>query len=70
MAQAGDANAQYELALAYYDGIGIIQSKTEAFSWFLASVNNGFSDAIRRLIKKKDQMLHPNSRDFRLFLIV
>ena len=50
MAQAGDANAQYELALAYYDGIGIIQSKTEAFSWFLASANNGFSDAIRCLI--------------------
>ena len=40
-AMAGDADAQYRLALLYRDGLGLPQNPAEAAGWFLRSAQQG-----------------------------
>jgi len=44
-AEAGDSNAQFELATMYYSGIGVIQDCTKGIHWFTESVEQGHVDA-------------------------
>lgn len=40
-AEAGDANAQYELGCKYYDGAGVEQSYAEALKWYHKAAAQG-----------------------------
>ena len=44
-AEAGNADAQYELAFLYFDGLGTKQSYDDAAKWFLAAAEQGHADA-------------------------
>ena len=39
LANQGDAEAQYDLGLMYYDGEGVYQDYAKAFKWFEKSAN-------------------------------
>ena len=45
LAENGDVEAQYNLALIYYRGDGIEEDKKEAFEWFEKAARQGDSDA-------------------------
>ena len=40
-AEKGDAKAQYDLGICYYNGKGVEQSKTQAIFWFKKACKNG-----------------------------
>ena len=44
-AEQGDAVAQLQLGLAYYNGDGINKNYSKAYYWFLKSVEQGNNDA-------------------------
>ena len=46
-AQAGDAQAQYELAVMYYEGKGIKKNHAEAFKCWLSAAKKGHVDSQR-----------------------
>lgn len=48
-AQEGDAEAQYQLGLLYFNGQGIIHSWTEAIKWFSLSADQGNANALYQL---------------------
>ena len=43
LAENGDANAQYELGVLYFDGEKITQNYTEAVKWFTYSAEQGYA---------------------------
>ena len=45
LAEDGNAEAQYSLALVYANGDGVAQSDTEAVKWFRKSAEQGYLDA-------------------------
>ena len=48
-AEAGDANAQFELAECFYNGKNIKKSLEEAFVWYEKAANQGNVEALKRL---------------------
>ena len=44
-ADEGDAEAQFLLGLAFYDGNGISQNYNKAYYWFQKAVKQGNNDA-------------------------
>lgn len=44
-AEAGDANAQYNLAVSYYDGYGVWEDKAKSFELYKKSAEGGNADA-------------------------
>ena len=44
-AEEGDAEAQFLLGLAYYDGNGISKNYSKAYYWFQKAVGQGNNDA-------------------------
>lgn len=44
-AKQGDAKAQYNLGLLYYDGIGTAQNFKKAFEWFKKAAEQGYTPA-------------------------
>lgn len=53
-AEQGDAEVQFQLGLAYYNGDGINKNYSKAYYWFLKSVEQGNNDAqnyLRNLMK-------------------
>lgn len=44
-AYEGDAEAQFLLGLAYYDGNGISKNYSKAYYWFQKAVGQGNNDA-------------------------
>lgn len=44
-AEQGNARAQWDLAVMYYDGEGVPQNYTEAVKWFRMSADQGFAKA-------------------------
>ena len=44
-AEQGDADAQYNLGLMYYNGEGVPQDDTEAVRWWRAAAEQGFANA-------------------------
>lgn len=48
-AEAGNAYAQYNLAICYRFGCGVKQNLTEALKWYRKSARQGFSPAIHNL---------------------
>lgn len=49
LAQAGNAAAQFNLGLLYYDGRGLPQNYSEAAKWFERSANQGYAKAQHNL---------------------
>ncbi|WP_428086945.1 tetratricopeptide repeat protein [Candidatus Thioglobus sp.] len=45
MAEQGDAQSQYELALAYDLGLGVDKDLPTAFIWYLKSANQDYAKA-------------------------
>ena len=45
MAQGGDASAQNELGLLYYEGRGVVQNYGKAKEWFDKAVEQGHTGA-------------------------
>jgi uncharacterized protein len=45
VAEAGDPEAQFNLGLLYYDGLGIPQSYSDAVLWFKRSADQGYEKA-------------------------
>ena len=45
LAEAGDAAAQFNLGLLYYDGLGLPQNYAEALEWFRRSADKGYAKA-------------------------
>ena len=45
IAEQGDAEAQYNLALMYEDGLGVPQDYKEAVKWYCLSAEQGDADA-------------------------
>jgi len=45
LAEQGDVDAQYNLALMYTDGKGVTQDYKEAFNWFRKAAEQGFGNA-------------------------
>lgn len=45
MASAGDPDAQYQLGLLYYQGLGISQNYIEASHWYREAAKQGYADA-------------------------
>lgn len=48
-AEAGDAVAQYNMGVLYYDGIGTPRNYKEAFKWFRMAADQGDADAQNNL---------------------
>ncbi len=48
-AKQGDADAQFNLGVAYFDGEGVEQDQREAVSWFRKAAEQGDADAQFRL---------------------
>ncbi|TAH01778.1 MAG: sel1 repeat family protein, partial [Sphingobacteriales bacterium] len=44
-AEQGYARAQYNLGLMYEEGIGVLQDKKEAISWYFKAAEQGVADA-------------------------
>ena len=44
-AEQGDAKAQYNLGVMYYNGIGVTQDFSKALEWFHRAAEQGFADA-------------------------
>jgi hypothetical protein len=44
-AERGDAEAQYKLGLAYFEGEGVRQDQTEAVKWFRKAAEQGHANA-------------------------
>lgn len=44
-AEAGEAEAQYELGMCYYKGDGVEQNHEEAVKWFCESAEQGYAPA-------------------------
>jgi hypothetical protein len=44
-AEQGNANAQYKLGEAYYDGAGVPQDRQQALRWFRAAADQGHAEA-------------------------
>ena len=44
-AEKGDADAQYNLGVCYYNGYGVAQDKGEAVKWYRKAAEQGFADA-------------------------
>lgn len=44
-AQNGDAEAQYNLGLMYYNGYGVRQDKSEAVNWYRKAAEQGHASA-------------------------
>lgn len=55
LAAQGDAQAQYQLGLAYRNGKGVKKNLTEAASWFAIAAGNGEKDAAIELAKAHEQ---------------
>ena len=51
--EKGNADAQYVLGLAYYDGEGVEQSHSKAVYWLQKACENGFEEACEFLNKIK-----------------
>ncbi len=51
-ADAGDANAQTSLAIAYFNGEGVPQDYVEAVSWYRQAADQGHADAQQRVPAK------------------
>lgn len=45
-ARNGDVEAMYDVAIRYYDGIGVEKNKRESFNWFLKAAEKGHVDAM------------------------
>ena len=45
VAEAGDPEAQFNLGLLYYDGLGVPQSYSDAARWFRRSADQGYEKA-------------------------
>ena|SRR5689334_11268043 len=45
IAESGDAAAQFNLGLMYYDGQGVPQDYSQASNWFLRSAEQGYEKA-------------------------
>lgn len=45
-AKSGDAVAQYDMGLMYYNGMEVLQNKRIAYEWFLKSAKQNHSDGI------------------------
>ena len=45
LAEQGDAAAQFNLGLLYYDGLGVPQDYTQAADWFLKSAEQDYGKA-------------------------
>ena len=48
-AERGDAAAQNNLGLMYYDGRGVLQDYAEAVRWYRQAAEQGYTDAKRSL---------------------
>ena len=48
-AESGDAEAQYGLGMAYYEGNGIKQNYFEAARWYRKAADQGYAEAQYRL---------------------
>ncbi len=46
LAEAGNADAQYILGMAYLDGNGLAQDLVESYKWFELVVRSGDEDAV------------------------
>jgi S1-C subfamily serine protease len=44
-AQTGDAEAQYQLAVIYDTGVGVLKSYSESGKWYLKAANQGIAEA-------------------------
>lgn len=44
-AQSGDVHSQFELAVCYHDGYGVVQDKSKALYWTLQAATNGLLEA-------------------------
>ncbi|MGQ9661139.1 MAG: tetratricopeptide repeat protein [Kiritimatiellia bacterium] len=45
-AEAGDADAQYELGCFYYEGEGVEQDYQEAFKWYMKAAEQGHNSGL------------------------
>ena len=45
LAEQGDAEAQFNLGVMYYEGRGILQNFAEAFKWFRLAAEQGYAEA-------------------------
>lgn len=55
LANNGDAEAQYQLGLCYYNGSGIVQDPEIAGTWFYKAKNNGNVEARKMLYSYKNK---------------
>lgn len=49
LADSGDANAQFNIALMYHSGAGVQASEAEAVRWYTLAANNGHPQAMEYL---------------------
>lgn len=49
LAEAGDATAQYNIALLYQQGLGVARNEAEALRWFRSAAEHGLVQASRQL---------------------
>jgi len=54
-AEAGNANAQYNLGLCYYKGAGVTKDEKEAVNWWTKAAKQGDSRAKQELKKLKSK---------------
>ena len=45
LAEAGDAEAQNNLGLMYFNGRGVAQDEAEAVAWYRRAAEQGFANA-------------------------
>ena len=53
-AEGGDAESQYQLGLAYYNGDGIKQNNSKAYYWFQKAIEQGCVEA-KSWVDKNDK---------------
>ena len=58
-AKRGDANAQVEIGICYYDGYEVEQSYIKAFKWFLQAAEQGDAVALYRCSSNFDISYNP-----------
>jgi len=49
IAEGGDANAQFNIGLMYFDGKGVPQDYEQAVDWFKRAANQGYAKAEKNL---------------------
>uniref|UniRef100_UPI003567E3EB tetratricopeptide repeat protein n=1 Tax=Sneathiella sp. TaxID=1964365 RepID=UPI003567E3EB len=49
LAEQGDADAQYNLGVMYYNGTGVPQDYKQAVKWYTAAAEQGFANAQHNL---------------------